>query len=662
MSSGTSRWSNALRPLLLGLIAALVALSGCSDSSSSESSSAWDDYGIPGPFELEGPTGKADNAGIPSIGTQFDSSETQVWAVTNQWEDRSTPSAKKAGIAWGENSGLNWDEKYVAWVKSMKKIPAKTYGDSFELTTPWGKVLPAPSLECAEVAIFTRFTFASWYGLPFYMTSTDGEGTRVYFGHFGARTATGRYKNTPLYKTQYKDHSNLSPAEYGANWPKDEKLRAKILHGGGDTSDVLVPGGTSGLYFDEIFLNKRVAHWGLLLLDYFGSANLANSRNTYNVKAEALRTGDVLVERWQANGIGHTLLVKQVTELDGGKKDAQLASGSMPRRQPKWEGAIASKQYFTNEYTGGEGYVQFGGGLKRWRVAKNWNGKWTNSWMKADEASWINDTDTAKLKARPAQFETLLGEVPPEQMRDAYLAIINDARTHLSNYPASCSAREKRENAFRSLYQLNEDKFGMTPAQTDAKYRKLEDYVFAELVYEKSKTCCWNSTTSDMYAIIMDYEKSLQESACTAPVVFKSSAGGKYQAFADYAKATGREAKWKAWTEDEPCAGKNVDADTESEHKWIPYCEATGSGGSGGSGGTGGTGGTGGAAGAAGAGGTSGSSGGGTGGSAGTGTGSCQGHCGSSSPVPGSNPQCYCDGYCTQNNDCCGDKTQVCGG
>ncbi|MBI3204765.1 MAG: hypothetical protein HYZ29_24735, partial [Myxococcales bacterium] len=70
----------------------------------------------------------------------------------------------------------------------------------------------------------------------------------------------------------------------------------------------------------------------------------------------------------------------------------------------------------------------------------------------------------------------------------------------------------------------------------------------------------------------------------------------------------------------------------------------------------------------AGGGGTGGSNGGtggasgGTGGSSGsTGTGSCQGHCGSSSPVPGSNPGCYCDSYCTQNNDCCADKAQVCG-
>ncbi|MBK7579442.1 MAG: hypothetical protein IPI67_04470 [Myxococcales bacterium] len=651
----SSSWSRWLRPVVLGIVAMLTTVVGCSDTSSSKGDEAWDDYGIPGPFGLEGPTGKADNAGIPGIATDWDNSETQVWAVTNQWEDRSTPAAKKAGMAWGEDSGLNWDEKYVAWVAAMKKIPAKSYGQTFELLTPFGKTVPAPSLECAEVAIFSRFTFASWYGLPFYMTTTDEQGTRVYFGHFGARTATARYRNTPLFKSYYKDYSNMAPAEYQAAWPKDDKLRQRIVHGGTDSSDVIVPGGSTGLYFDEIFLNKRVGYLGLLLLDYFGSMNLANSRNTYNLKPEALRTGDVLVERWQANGIGHTLLVKSVTPLEGGRKDAQLASGSMPRRQPKWEDAITSKQTFTNEYTGGEGYVQFGGGLKRWRVAKVWNGKWTNTWMKADESSWINDTDTEKLKIRPTQFQSLLGEVPPEQLRDALVAIIADARTHLSNYPASCSAREKRENAFRSLYQLNQDKFGISNAQTDSQYRKIEDYAFAELVYDKSKTCCWNSTTADMYKIIMDYEASLQTNACAAPVVFMSSGGGNYQAFADFAASTGRAAQWKAWSEDEPCAQKNVDADTEGNHSWVPFCELTGTGGGGGTGGAGGAAGSGGSGNAGNTGGS------GNTGNTGGSSGSCVGHCGSGTPVPGSSPSCYCDSYCTQNNDCCADKVAACG-
>src|SRR5687768_3998705 len=74
----------------------VLAVAGCSDSTSEESSG--EQYN--GPFELEGPTGKADNAGIPGISTQYDSSDTQVWAVRNQWEDRNTTEAKKEGMAW----------------------------------------------------------------------------------------------------------------------------------------------------------------------------------------------------------------------------------------------------------------------------------------------------------------------------------------------------------------------------------------------------------------------------------------------------------------------------------------------------------------------------------------------------------------------------------
>lgn len=53
-------------------------------------------------------------------------------------------------------------------------------------------------------------------------------------------------------------------------------------------------------------------------------------------------------------------------------------------------------------------------------------------------------------------------------------------------------------------------------------------------------------------------------------------------------------------------------------------------------------------------------------GTGGTGTGgtsstaSCVGYCGSSQPVPGSSPSCYCDDYCTTAGDCCGDKATAC--
>lgn len=649
--------TTVVRALVWSLFGVVFAVGGCSAADEPAAGDPYyDEHGVT-PFDSEGMLGKADNAGIPGPSGSFDGGDTAVWAVKNQWEDRNTTAAKEAGLAWAANSGLNWDEKYARWIDSMKKIPGHSTwgGDTFELTTPWGKTLPAPKLECAEVAMFLRVTFAAWYNLPFYMTTTDQSGTRVFFGHMGSITGSGVYKNMPRYKAVYKDHSALTPAQYQANWPKDTSLRNKGLYGGGDDMSYLFEGAKAGGYMDEVHLNKRVGHFTLHLLSYFGSANLANSRNTFNLKPEALREGDVLVERWQKQGIGHTLVVKQVEPIAGGRLDAQLVSGSMPRRQPKWEDSISSKRSFTDERAGGPGtnsagdkYAALGGGLKRFRVAKLWSGSWTNTWMNADEANWVNDTDLDAIAERTSKFETLLGEVSPAELRDALVGIINDARKHLENYPASCSARTKRENAWRELYTLLQDKFGVSKAQADAQYRTLADYVFAELEYDQSKTCCWNSTNNAMYQIAMNYNESLQQSACTAPVVFKNTNGG-YQVFATYAAQNGQGAQWKAWTEDEPCAQRDVQNDTEKAHGWVAWCDLPSNGG----GGTGGTGGTGGSGGAGGSGGTAGS-----GGSGGSGGASCVGHCGENTPVPGSS--CYCDSYCVQNSDCCADYASAC--
>jgi hypothetical protein len=518
---------------------------------------------------------KADTVGVPGPLVNTNTSDTQVWTARNKWEDRDTPEAKKAGIAWGENSGLNWDEKYARWLESMPRIAGVDYGDTFTLTTPYGRSFPMPKLECSEVAIFLRIAFASWYGLPWYMTSTDSAGTRIYFGHFGARTVNARYKTMPRYALQYKDHS--ATWHEGQVWPQDSALRTKALSGGADSNDFIAPGAKTGAYMDEIFLNKRVGHFVVMMLDYFGSMNLANSRNTYNLKPQALRSGDVLIERWQRNGIGHTLMVKHVEPLDAGQLSAELASGSMPRRQPKWDDPVASKEYFTSAYTGGEGtsydgdeYVKLGGGIKRWRVTKNVNGYWTNSWMAADEASWISDTDYARLKTRPAEFGTLLGEPDPTKKRDALLGMINDARTHLKDYPASCSARERRESAFQELYALAAAAFGQSQEEVDREHRRLEDYVFAELEYQASKTCCWNSSTSFMAQIILDYAAQEQEHACVVPTVFRNNNG--YGVWKQFAAQTGRALQWKEWAEDEPCAQRGAAVDPEAAASWTPWC------------------------------------------------------------------------------------------
>lgn len=586
MQSHTSH--SRVSPLAIALMALLAALApslvACGDVAEPEEE--LDEFGIEGELYPDEPLGKADSAGVPGPRVSTYTGDTQVWTARNKWQDTETPAAKKAGIAWPANSGLDWEEKYARWIESMPRTAGHdTYFETFTLTTPWGKTVPGPKLECAELAMFLRITFAAWYELPFYLTALDSQSKRIYFGHFGARTLTSRYASTPLYAQLYKDYSSWTAAQLQANgWPRDEKLRTRGLGDGDDSMPFIAEGAVAGTYFDEVHLNKRVGHFLRLVLAYFGSMHLAGSRNTYNVTPESVREGDVLVERWQRNGIGHTLVVKDVRDLSNGVLEADLVSGSMPRRQPKWESAIASKSYFTMEAMGGEGsnssaeeYVKLGGGLKRFRVTKNINGYWTNTWMAADEASWINDTDYDRLKVRPTRFQTLLGQVDPQEMRTAQLGVIDDARQHLRQYPASCSARTKREDAFDKLYEIA-GPLGMSRTQIDEQYRLLEDYVLMKLEYEKSKTCCWNSTTSAMYQIALDYNHSLQESQCAEPVVLKCQGGG-YQIFANYAAQTGRAHLWKSWSEDETCPQRNVTDDTTLAESEIGWCQVVSAGG-----------------------------------------------------------------------------------
>src|SRR6185436_5918494 len=338
-------------------------------------------------------------------------------------------------------------------------------------------------------------------------------------------------------------------------------LRGKRIAGGDDDQAELAAGAHFGAYLDEIHLNKRAGYFTVMALDYLGSVNLADPANAYNLAPDAVRPGDILIERWQRAGIGHTLVVKQVDALAGGSKDVTVISGSMPRRQGVRQSGQAAKGYFTSVETGGPGansdgdaYARLGGGLKRWRVAKAIAGYWTNTWMAGDESSWINSTDLARIAARPARFEQILGQVPPEQQRSELLVQIDDARRHLSLYPASCSARERREQAFAALYEVSERAFDQSRAEVDAAYRRLDDYVFAELDYAHARTCCWDSSTPAMYEIIMDRaRKDAASPTCASPVVFKSREDG-YQRWASHAATLGRASEWRAWSEDESCA------------------------------------------------------------------------------------------------------------
>ena len=511
--------------------------------------------------------------------TSVDNDSAQVWKVTRSWAD--TDAA--AGMAWGANSGLSWDEKYVAWVEAMERVDGHSYGETFTMKTPYGKSLPAPAIECAETALFLRSTFASWYGLPFYVEAADREG-RIYLGHFGFRRADGsRYRNTPAFKTSYADHSGKAETWQRDGWPTDSRLRTRKLGGSQDDfQPFLGDSARAGTYFDELHLNKRVGYFQVLLLSYFGSINLASPSNMFNLKPAAIRAGDVLVKRYARTGIGHVYVVKH-TSRTGDSLDAELVSGSMPRRQPQWESAGSSKHALTADEGGGLGensdgdaYASLGGGIKRWRTPVKSGGYWTNVVPVVDRGSFVDASDHAAIGARPGTFDQILGTLSPEGKRAILLELIGAAREHLRRYPASCSARTRREDAFSELYDLEESEFGRRRAQVDAEHRMVEDFALPELVYQQSKTCCWNSSTDKMFEIVLQKAyadiEGHTDAACKAPTPFMNQDGG-YAVFEAYAEEIGRGAEWVAWSEDEGCPQRDVENDTEEQHDGTPWCE-----------------------------------------------------------------------------------------
>jgi len=315
------------------------------------------------------------------------------------------------------------------------------------------------------------------------------------------------------------------------------------------------------------------------VLLYFGSTNLADGANMFHVRAEAVAPGDVLLERWQRAGIGHTIPVVRVSEPMTGRFAVDVISGSMPRRQPVWDEPASARRYFTLANTGGVGqasdgaaYATLGGGLRRWRTAALRDGQWMNEVSTRDRDVAIDEADHASISARPTRFGEILVVPSLEDRRNAALGQIRSARQHLRMYPASCSARARREDAFEDLYRIEEEA-GRSRAQTDGTHRMMEDWVFSELTYDRSRTCCWNSSTAAMAEVILDYAETEQRSnaamgMCAAPTVFRaegaSTTSDGYRRWREHAATMGRDADWRMWSEDEPCTARGNTDDVPS--------------------------------------------------------------------------------------------------
>ena len=72
----------------------------------------------------------------------------------------------------------------------------------------------------------------------------------------------------------------------------------------------------------------------------------------------------------------------------------------------------------------------------------------------------------------------------------------------------------------------------------------------------------------------MDYNVKLQETQCTAPVVFmnRDDAGDGYDLFRQHAIELGRGDQWVAWSADESCPQAGVAVDTIVESDIADYC------------------------------------------------------------------------------------------
>ena len=495
----------------------------------------------------------------------------------------------KAGIAWPVNSGLTWEEKYTAWYKSFTTITAEKGGwgsnsKTWEFQTPWGQKIKAGVFECADTAMVMRILFSSWYKLPFYLTGW-ANGQPLFAGHMGFVTKDGRpASGFPTFRTLYKD--NTSSYTPGGAWPKDPVLRGRHIG-----TDDAVPwitdpvGAGAGAWYDDVLLNKRVGYFLRIVDGYFGSVNLADGNNMFHLKARAAKPGDILVERFQKQGIGHTLPVTFVESPTPTSMRIGVASGSMPRRQAIIDTPEDSMHWFTNEAMGGPGngfdgtpYAQLGGGLRRFRTPVAVNGRWQNIVPVASRGDWIRDEDLAGIAGRIAEFEQLLKPASPEEQRDGSLRLIEAARTRLRSTPATCSGRTAREDGFKSLYKVMKDSFNKDKAAVDTEFRKLEDYVFAELEYPKSKTCCWNSTSPAMADIVLDYAKKEQARAEVQRVCkltpFKNGGGGKpnYDLWKAHAATLNRAAEWKEWSEDERCEQRAVVEDALTANAKANQC------------------------------------------------------------------------------------------
>ena len=520
-------------------------------------------------------------------GPAVKTTDAEAWKATNTWAGKTA----EAGEGWDANSGLTWEEKFQKWMSKFPIVDGRST-KTVRIKNPQGKELDAAVLECADQGIFFRYVFSAFYKLPFYMTGWVN-GKTVYMGHFGVVDKNGDpVSGFPSYSTRYKDNEGSWRA--GQPWPKDTALRARDAGYPDSHEGIWVDGQTLpadahfGTYLDELFLNKRAGHLLAIMVAYYGSGNIADGANSFQLAGKALKGGDMLLERWQKEGIGHTMPIIRVEPNDDGTTmKAWGVQGYMPARQAELLLPERFHAQFKNDYCGGEGqtydtppveYVTLGGGLRRWRTPINKDGRWSNDVPVADRADYIEDTNLDALRERFKNWDNVLRTGTPEEAYSIAQDNLKAARDKLKMKPASCSSRSLRESSWNQLIEAGQ-KIGKTESDIRSDNKDLSDFVFAELIYNQSKTCCWLKPAEEQYGVIMDYAQKEQDDAaaantCKAPTVFRQT-DGNYDIWKNFAQTQGK--TWLDWTQDEdPCpAAASTGTDPLTDPGKRDYCAAS---------------------------------------------------------------------------------------
>ncbi|MBW2523764.1 MAG: hypothetical protein JRI23_06295 [Deltaproteobacteria bacterium] len=427
----------------------------------------------------------------------------RVWQPIHKWTDIAP-------------NGETWEEYYATWLQGIAYEDSGWRGENVQYTLADGTVVPAPSLECADTAMFLRFLYAQEFKLPMVMY-----GGNEVFGHFGWTDTQGNIKRS---YTQY---------QLDAPRGSDVYLQGVNRYLPEDLQDYPHEDATIGEYLDAVLTNKRFGVFMQDLMNMYYSGNVAQRANTYYIQPSAIRAGDLQLHRshpWE--GIGHTITIQSVQLLNDKLLDVNLIQSYMPTHPWVSDGFSELTNYDPDPANLS--------GLQRWRRPVLRNGRW---YLDSDPSVALPESEVETV---PEQFEELF-DVDPQEQVTALLSTINMARAGLYDNPNSCRRREDRETAFETLYELYRttaelyEPLGFTAQPTleevrpevDKLYRVIDDFIWGAMHYEASWVCHWNpsnvAVNNSMYDATVAYNQQVaMATTCQDIRIFRSENVSQY--------------------------------------------------------------------------------------------------------------------------------------